>query len=334
MRKLDASLCEVCCLVLSRLTDCYRTQPTDASVASTLSAMDDVAGQLDGGAADSSELLAGRGDVAARQPAVPGSAGYARQLSDAHGELASRLCLHLRCRLMTAAATTADGAPGGAASDVDEEWRAGTGARHEMRALLCSCRLLGGCAWIDADALLHLQDALVHAWEVWPIEHPSRTELLEILIAGVVDAAVPSRTRPSDGGGGGGHGGCGDGGAGAVSAVGLPSDVRVRFLKSLPKTLWMAAARLPRLSDTILSALLSLGRTGDALEALQPALVPFFCARPRGKLAGQFSETSGPSAPSPTPDPTPRPRCGADPRPVCIPAALLPPLGAPRALSL
>jgi len=202
-----------------------------------------------------------------------------------------------------------------------ERWAGGVGGGGGVASLLRAAALLlaDGCG--RADLLAGLQEALVARWEQAPLDEPTRPQLLDLLAARVLPAAllpgagaaaaaaeavVWPPPRVNDGGA---HG---TAAAARVAVTGalLPLAQAVRWLQSLPKLLWQLGDAQPALTAAILKVLIALARGGGALLAadepttaappdapswaepggalarLQPALEPFFCARLRGPTQG------------------------------------------------
>ena len=86
--------------------------------------------------------------------------------------------------------------------------------------------------------------------------------------------------------------GANGGGGGRHRHPRLAASLAERFVKSLPKLLWLCGASRPATSAAIVHSLLEVGRATDALVPLQPSLVPFFCGRSRkggGALLGPYA---------------------------------------------
>ena len=170
---------------------------------------------------------------------------------------------------------------------------AAAAAARDVPALLRSARLLLGGSWAAEAHAAGVPRALLEFWESAPLDDRSRRPLLRALF----EVLVPlSRTpveglRHGDGDHGDGGGGDGAGGDGATTGddtarnhLSSTFELRARFLKSLPRLLRQLQDTQPALSLDILRTMVAIGRVGDELRTLQPALVPYFCAtRRRGQ---------------------------------------------------
>ena len=234
-----------------------------------------------------SRLLAA---LAAEQAGAAPSAGPALQIDPS---LRTRLS-HFIC-----AGLGAQDAASGAGSRQQRRHAAASAAASHTPQLLCAARALlasgaasslaaagegGGGEQAEEQAVLG--EGLVGAWEEAPLTDPSRPLMLSLLESGPPLRADDGRREPhaaaaaaATAGGGASAGG----GRGAVSiARELSAPLRARFLRSLPKLLWLLGpATSPPLSGAILLALLDISRSGAELQTIQPALVPYFASRAR-----------------------------------------------------